>query len=98
MAGVRNKDKAVDMNHVKPLSDLKRHEEGRIAAIKVETPEELRDLMRAGALPGARVCVMHADSRHVLFFAQDTELAVDRKTASGILVQTASMTGVQSVS
>ncbi len=82
------------MNRVKPLSDLRRHEEGRITAIRVETPEELQGLTRAGALPGAQVYVMHVDSRHVLFFAQDAELAVDRKTASGILVQTAAITGV----
>ena len=76
------------MNRIKPLSDLRRHEEGRIAALQVENLEELQSLTRIGALPGAKVCVMHADSRHVLFFAQDAELVVDRKTAAGILVQT----------
>jgi Fe2+ transport system protein FeoA len=86
------------MNSVKSLTDLRRHEEGRISAIQVETPEKLQDLMRAGAMPGAQICVMHSGSRHVLFFAQDPELAVDRKTASGILVQTASMTDLQNVS
>ena len=98
MAGVPGNDQAVDMNQVKPLSDLERHQEGRIAVIHVETPEELQCLTQAGAVPGAQVYVMHADSRHVLFFAHDVELAVDHKIASGIFVEIASMAGVQTVS
>ena len=88
----------MDLNRTKPLTDLERHQEGRIVAVCVETPDEMRSLTQAGVMPGAQICVMHADSWHVLFFVDNTELAVDLKIASSILVEIRPMTNVQSVS
>lgn len=77
----------MDMNRVIALSDLKPDRRGRVITIRTKNAHELQRLMHAGVLPNAAVNVMYRDARHVLFFANYIELAVDRQIASGIFVE-----------
>jgi Fe2+ transport system protein FeoA len=75
------------MNQVRALSDLKPDQQGRVVSIRTKSTRELQGLMRAGVLPDACVKVVQRDGRHVLFFANFEELAIDREIASGIYVE-----------
>jgi hypothetical protein len=48
--------------------------------------------MQAGVLPDACVNVIHRDERHVLFFTNYKELAVDQVLASQIYVELSDQT------
>ena len=76
----------MDISRVITLSDLKPSQQGRVVTIKTKNVEELQRLMQAGILPDACVKVLHQDGRHILFFANYKELAVDQEVASGIYI------------
>jgi len=76
----------MDISRVITLSDLKPSQQGKVVTIKTKNIQELKRLMQAGVLPDACVNVLHRDGRHVLFFVNYKELAVDQEVASGIYV------------
>ena len=77
----------MDINRVLALSDLKPAQSGRVVSIRIKTVQQLLRLMQAGVLPNACVNVIQRDGRHVLFFTNYKELAVDQEIASGIYLR-----------
>lgn len=77
----------MDLNRTIQLSDLKPGQPARVASIRTEAVEDLRRLMQAGVLPNASVNVIHRDRRHILFFTNYKEVAVDQDIASRIYVE-----------
>jgi hypothetical protein len=77
----------MDINEVMTLSDLKPAQHGRVVIIKTKTFYQLQSEIKGGLLLNAFITVVHRDGRHVLFFANDKEVAVDQDIASGIYVR-----------
>ena len=77
----------MDINGVIALSDLKPAQPGRVVSISTKTVQHLLRLMQAGVLPNACVNVIQRDGRHVLFYTNYKELAVDQEIASGIFLR-----------
>ncbi len=75
------------MNHALLLADMQRPELGRIAAIRGASPDELRQMLEVGLTQDAEIRVVQNDRRHVLVFARDHEVALDRQAAGCIWVE-----------
>jgi Fe2+ transport system protein FeoA len=75
------------VNQIKPLSDLKHDQKGRVALVQPAAPNDLQKLLRAGILPDAFIRVVDNTFRYGMYIVDHNVIALDRQTASGIFVQ-----------
>ncbi len=75
------------MNQIKPLSDLKHDQKGRIASVQPAAPNDFQRLLQAGVLPDTLIRVVDTTLRYGLYIVEHSVIALDRQTASGILVE-----------
>ncbi len=75
------------MNQIKPLSDLKHDQKGRVAAVQPAAPSDFQRLIRAGVLPDTLIRVVDTTMRYGLYIVEHSVIALDRQTASGVLVE-----------
>ncbi len=77
------------MNQIKPLSDLKHDQKGRIASVQPAAPNDFQRLLQAGVLPDTLIRVVDTTLRYGLYIVEHSVVALDSKTASGIFVELA---------
>ncbi len=75
------------MNQIKPLSDLKHDQKGRVASVQPAAPSDFQRLLRAGVLPDTLIRVVDTTMRYGLYIVEHSVIALDRQTASGIFVE-----------
>ncbi len=75
------------MNQIKPLSDLKHDQKGRIASVQPAAPSDFQRLLQAGILPDTLVRVVRNTMRYGLYIVEHSVIALDHQTASGIFVE-----------
>ena len=76
----------MDMNVVRSLADMERQQTGRVRSMGTVDPAKLYQLFGVGILPGEGISMLQKDGRHLLVFACNREVALDRQTASSIMV------------
>ncbi len=69
------------------LCDLKGNQRGKVVSIQAKTEQDLHGLLAAGVMQNSPVSVIYSDAKHVLFFSEGRELAVDHDIASQIYVE-----------
>ncbi len=75
------------MNQIKPLSDLKHDQKGRIASVQPAAQNDFQRLLQAGVLPDTLIRSVDTTLRYGLYIVEHSVIALDRQTASGILVE-----------
>ena len=75
------------VSQIKPLSDLKSDQKGRIAVVQPTEPTDFQRLLRAGILPDTIIRVVDKTVRYGLYIVEHSVIALDRQTAAGIFVE-----------
>ncbi len=75
------------MSHLRSLANLHRAETGRVKSILGANLEEFHQLLAAGLRQDARIQVIQNGQQHVLLFAGDWEVALDRCSAGCVWVE-----------
>ncbi len=87
----------MDIDGLTQLVCLRCGEGGVVAAMQAGNASKLRRLMEMGLALGIRIDLIQKDSRNVLIFAGQHELALDRDMASCVFVRVAASVRMETV-